>query len=183
MDVFECRKCGRDLEQWNNGQGLWIKYCPYCGKRLLKKQSGALHRKTTVEEISDMIRGNLLGMLSNRGGMDVCADELGNLAWESENCGGAVFYSNYKADLFVTRHADWVDEALEYACENFGDAESYVNMKAECNDRFLVVAFICAAEHYVFDQLGIDRDEGGLTKKRIREIQRLIKAVSYDGAF
>jgi DNA-directed RNA polymerase subunit RPC12/RpoP len=180
---IECRKCGNDLEQWNSGRGLWIKYCPYCGTRLLKKQSGALHRKTTVEEMSDMIRGRLLDMLSERDGMDVSADELGNLAWECENCDGVAFYSNYEADRFVTRHLDWVDEALEYAGENFGGAEHYMKMKAECNDRFLVIAFICATEHYVFEQLGIDRDEGDLTKKRIGEIKQLIKKNSYDGGF
>jgi ssDNA-binding Zn-finger/Zn-ribbon topoisomerase 1 len=180
---IECRKCGNDLEQWNNGWGLWINYCPYCGTRLLKKQSEALHCRTTVEEVSDMLRGRLLDMLSDRDGMDVSADELGTLAWECENYDGVVLYSNYKADQFVTRHMDWIDEALEYVCDNFGDAEHYTKMKAECNDRFLVIAFIYATEHYVFNQLGIDSDEGNLTKKRIKEIKRLVKATSYDGGW
>jgi DNA-directed RNA polymerase subunit RPC12/RpoP len=180
---IECRNCGSNLEQWNNERSLWTNYCPYCGKRLLKKQSEALHRKTTVEEISDMIRGHLLDMLSDRDGMDVSAEELGNLAWEYENCNGVVFCSNYKADQFVTRHMDWADEALEYVCGNFGDAEHYTRMKTECNDRFLVVAFIYATEHYVFDQLGIARDEGNLAKKRIEAIKRLVKTTSYDGNF
>jgi hypothetical protein len=122
-------------------------------------------------------------MLSGMDGMDVSADELGNLAWECENCNGVVFCSNYQADQFVTRHMNWVDEALEYACDNFGDAEYYTKMKAGCNDRFLVVAFIYATEHYVFDQLGIGRDEGDLTKKRIKEIKRLVKTTSYDGGW
>jgi DNA-directed RNA polymerase subunit RPC12/RpoP len=178
---IECRKCGNNLEQWNNERDLWINYCPYCGTKLLKKQSEALHRKTTVDEVSDMIRQNLLDMLSERDGMDVSADELGNLAWERENYDGVVFYSNYKADQFVARHMDWVDRALEYACDNFGDAEHYARMKAECNDRFLVVAFIYATEHYVFNQLGIDSGEGDLTRKRIEEIKRLVKATAYDG--
>jgi DNA-directed RNA polymerase subunit RPC12/RpoP len=180
---IECKKCGNNLEQWNNERDLWINYCPYCGKRLLKKQSEVLHRKTTVIEISDMIRERLLDMLSGMDGMDVSADELGTLAWERENCDGVVFYSNYKADQFVTRHMDWVDEALIYVCDTFGDAECYAKMKSECNDRFLVIAFIYATEHYVFDQLGIDRDEGDLTKKRIKEIRRLVRAISYDGEF
>jgi DNA-directed RNA polymerase subunit RPC12/RpoP len=178
---IECGKCGNDLEQWNNGRNLWIRYCPYCGTRLLEKQSEALHRKTDVEEISDRIRGNLLDMLSE--GEDVSADELAYLAWERENCDGVVFYSNYKADLFVMRHMDWADEAFEYVCNNFGDAEHYAKMKAECNDRFLVVAFTYATEYYVFNQLGIDVNEGDLSKKRIAEIKRLIKATSYDGGF
>jgi hypothetical protein len=149
----------------------------------LKKQSEALHRKTTIEEISDMIREHLLDMLSERDGMDVSADELGNLAWECENCDGVVFYSNYRADQFVMRHMDWVDAALDYIGDNFGDADHYAKMRAGCNDRFLVAAFIYATEHYVFDQLGIDRDEGDLTKKRIKEIKRLIQTTSYDGDF
>jgi DNA-directed RNA polymerase subunit RPC12/RpoP len=176
-----CRRCGNDLEQWNNGRSLWIKYCPFCGARVLKKQREELHRKTTILEISDMIRGHLLDMLSGREGMDVSADELGDLAWECENVDGAVFYSNYRADQFVTRHMDWVDGALEHAGDACGDGGLYARMKAECNDRFLVVAFIYATEHYVFDQLGIDRDEGDLTKKRIKEIVRLIKRTKYDG--
>jgi DNA-directed RNA polymerase subunit RPC12/RpoP len=180
---IECRKCSNDLEQWNNGRGLRINYCPYCGTRLLEEQSEALHRKTTVEEISDMIRGHLFDMFSDRDGMEVSAEDLGYLAWESENCDGVVLYSNYEADLFAMRHTDWVDGAFEYVCDNFGEAEHYAKMKAECNDRFLVIAFIYATEHYVFDQLGIDRDEGGLTKERIEEIKRLIKTVSYDGQF
>jgi hypothetical protein len=178
---IECRKCNSDLEQWNNGRNLWIEYCPQCGIRLLKKQSEALHRKTTVEEISDIIRERLIGVFSERDGMDISADELGYLAWECENCDEVVFYSNYKADQFVTRHMDWVDEALEYLGNNFGDMNHYVEMKAGCNDRFLVPAFIYATEHYVFDQLGIDRNEGDLTKKRIKEIKRLIKTTDYDG--
>jgi predicted nucleic acid-binding Zn-ribbon protein len=178
---LECRKCGNDLEQWNNGPYLWIKYCPQCGTRLLKKQSEELHRKTAVEEISDMIRERLLDMLSGRNGMDASADELGNLAWEGENCDGAVFCSNYRADRFVARHLGWVDEALGYIGDCVGDVEFYAKMRAECNDRFLVAAFIYATERYVFDQLGIDRYEGNLTKKRIKEIKRLIKTTDYDG--
>jgi hypothetical protein len=169
------------LEQWNNGQYLWIKYCPQCGTRLLKKQNEALHRKTTVEEISDMIRECLLGVLSCRDGRDICADELGSLAWERENCDGAVFYSNYRADQFVMRHMDWADGACDYIGDRLGDADHYAKIRAGCNDRFLVAAFICATEHYVFDQLGIDRDEGALTKKRIKEIKRLVRANAYDG--
>jgi hypothetical protein len=78
---------------------------------------------------------------------------------------------------------DWVDEALSYIGAVDGEIEPYVKMKAECNDRFLVLAFIYATEHYAFDQLGIDRDEGNLTKKRIKEIKRLIKTTDYDGGW
>jgi hypothetical protein len=34
-----------------------------------------------------------------------------------------------------------------------------------------------------FDQLGIDRDEGDLTKRRIKEIERLIKTTDYNGGW
>jgi DNA-directed RNA polymerase subunit RPC12/RpoP len=91
---LECGKCGSNLEMWNNERDLWISYCPRCGKKLLKKQSESLHRKTTVEEISDMIREHVLDMFSDRDGMDVDAGELEDLAWERENCDGVVFYSN-----------------------------------------------------------------------------------------
>jgi predicted nucleic acid-binding Zn-ribbon protein len=180
---LKCRKCGNDLEQWNAGQYLWIKYCPQCGTKLLKKQSEALHRKTTIEEISDMIREHLLDLLSDIDGMDVSADDLGNLAWERENYDGVVFYSNYRANRFVTRHLDWVDGALDHIGDCVGEVEFYAKMRAECNDRFLVAAFIYATEHYVFNQLGIGWDEGALTKKRIKEIKRLIKATDYDGGW
>jgi hypothetical protein len=81
------------------------------------------------------------------------------------------------------RHSQWVDDALEYAGSVYGDSDHYVRMKAGCNDRFLVVAFILATEHFLYDQLGIERDEGDLTKTRIAEIERLIKTTSYDGNF
>jgi DNA-directed RNA polymerase subunit RPC12/RpoP len=180
---IECRKCGNNLEQWNNERDLWINYCPYCGTRLLEKQSESLHRKTTIEEISDMIRERLLGVLSDRDGMDVSAEELVCLAWERENCDGVVFYANYKACRFVARHMDWVDGALAYIGENFGDIGHYAKMKAECNDRFLVVAFICATEYYVFNQLGVDLNEGVLTNMRVEEIKRLIETTVYNGEF
>jgi DNA-directed RNA polymerase subunit RPC12/RpoP len=180
---IECRKCGNNLGQWNNERDLWIDYCPYCGTRLLKKQSGVLHRKTTVEEIPDMIQARLLDVFSDRDGMDVSAEELADLAWEYENCNGVVFSSNYKADQFVARHMNWVDEALVYIDENFGDIGHYAKMKADCNDRFLVVAFICATEYYVFNQLGINRDEGDLTEKLVEEIKRLIETTVYNGEF
>jgi DNA-directed RNA polymerase subunit RPC12/RpoP len=180
---IECRKCGNNLEQWNNGQYLWIKYCPQCGTRLLKKQSEALHRKTTVEEISDMIRERLLGVLSCRDGRDIRADELAVLVWDRESCDGVVFYANYQADLFAMRHMAWVDKALKYIGNRIGNVGHYTKMKAECNDRFLVSVFIYATEHYVFDQLGIDCDRGVLTKRQIGKIKRLVKATGYDGEF
>ena len=178
MDDIKCRKCGSDLENWNNGQHLWINHCPNCGVKLLKKQQDALHRKTTDEEIDDHVRGNLLDMFDNYGA-DLSADELAECAWESENADGVVFYSNYEADKFVMRHAKWVDEALEYVGDIFGGAERYVEMKSDCSDTFLVVAFIEATRKYLYDQLGIDPDEGKLSEKRIREIKKLVKDNPY----
>jgi hypothetical protein len=178
---IECRKCGNNLEPWNNGRSLRINYCPFCGTKVLKKQGEALRCKTTVEEVSDIIRGHLLDLLDTGG--DIPADELADRAWESEVIDGTVFYNNYNADLFVFRHLDWVDRALDYICENFGEPEHYVKMKAECNDRFLVAAFLSATERYVFDHLGIDPNGGRLTKKRAAEIKRLIKTNPYNGEF
>jgi len=178
MGDIKCRKCGSDLENWNNGQYLWINHCPSCGAKLLKKQRDALHRKTTDEEIDDHVRGNLLGMFDGYAS-DLCADGLAERAWESENCDGVVFYSNYEADRFAMRHARWVGEALEYASDNFGDAERYAKMKAGCNDTFLVVAFTEATRRYLYGQLGIGQDEGKLSKKRIREIKKLVKENPY----
>jgi hypothetical protein len=56
-------------------------------------------------------------------------------------------------------------------------------MKAECNDKFLVCAFIEATEHYLYSQLEIDNNEGELTAKRRKEIRALIKETRYDGEF
>jgi len=179
----ECRKCGSDLEAWNNGKFLWINYCPSCGAKLLKKQVDVLHDMTTISEVSGMIRDKLLGMLVDKQGGDVSADELAQAAWESENCNGAVFCSNCEAGKFAMRHEEWANDAMEYVCDNFGDAERYVKMKMECVDRFLVLAFIYATESYLYDQLGIDRDEGDLPKRRIKEIMRQVKRTEYDGRF
>jgi len=77
----------------------------------------------------------------------------------------------------------WVDDALAYACDNYGDAGRYVDMLTTCKDRFLVVAFIAATEHYLYGQLGIDPNEGKMTKKRIKEIARMVKDTEYDGRF
>jgi hypothetical protein len=145
------------------------------------EHSEALHRKTIVGEMSDMIRERLLETLEQREENSIDVGELSFLAWESENVDGAVFYANYEADLFVMRHLAWVDDALAYACQNFGDAVHYANMKAECSDRFLVVAFICATDHYLFSQLDLDANEVVSTKERTDELVELIKAVEYDG--
>ena len=176
MDGIKCRKCGSDLEDWNCGQHLRINYCPNCGVKLLKKQRDALRGKTTDKEIDDRVRGNLLDALDNC--RDLCADGLAERAWESENADGVVFYSNYEADRFVMRHAKWVDEALSYICGVLGDGKYYAEMKSDCNDRFLVAAFIEATRVYLYDQLCIE-DAGGLSERRVREIKRLVKENPY----
>jgi hypothetical protein len=101
--------------------------------------------------------------------------------WEGENNDGVVFRSNYEADLFAMRHLDWVDGALTYVCNETDLGDSYISMKAESNDKFLVVAFIYATEQYLYRQLGVDFDESILTKKRIKKIERLVKDTEYDG--
>jgi hypothetical protein len=88
-------------------------------------------------------------------------------------------YDNYEAENFEKRHAEWVNEAVEFLGEKFEVAK----MKAECVDKFLVAAFLYATEHYVYGQLGVDRDEGNLNRSRVRELKRLVKATVYDGEF
>jgi len=176
---FECRKCGCDLERWNVDEGAYIRYCPNCGAKLLKKQAEELHGKTTEAELDGKIRGSVLELLENCG-EGVCIDELAHRAWESENADGVVFYSNYKADMFVQRHSGWVDEALEYVGEEYGDSARYAQMKAECNDRFLVVAFIEARQRYLYFQLGLDTNGEKLTKRRIAQIKRQVKDTPYN---
>jgi DNA-directed RNA polymerase subunit RPC12/RpoP len=180
---LSCHKCGADLEDFNTTERQQIFYCPHCGVRVLKAQRVALLRKVTDGEMDDMIRGRLLDVLQQYGGNDLDGEELASRAWESENCDGVVFYNNREADLFAMRHSRWVDEALEYAGSSYGDSEYYVKMKTECNDRFLVVAFILATEYFVYCQLGASRCEGQLTMTRIRELRRMIKTTSYDGGF
>jgi DNA-directed RNA polymerase subunit RPC12/RpoP len=178
-----CRKCDTDLEEYNVIGFHRIRYCPYCGARVLKKQGEALLKKVSGDEIEGMIKEHVLNMLACCDGTDVSADGLAYKAWETENCDGVVFYHNYEADKFTMRHRDWTDNALECAELTYGDTEHYIRMKAECNDRFLVVAFILATEHFLYDQIGLEHDEGGLTKERIEEIKRLIKETPYDGGF
>jgi hypothetical protein len=151
--------------------------------RVLKNQHDALLREVTNGEIEDLIKGRLLDLLSCCDGGDISADEVADKAWETENCDGVVFYDNYQADMFAVRHSRWVDDAMEHAGEVYGDSEHYVHMKAECTDRFLVVACILATEYFLYDQVGLDRDEGDLSKTRLMEIKRRIKAASYDGNF
>jgi len=176
---INCCKCDSDLEDWNTNEYRRINYCPHCGIKLSDERRDSLWCLATDNDIDNHVRGNLLDLFDGWGGSALCADELAERAWESENCNGVVFCSNYEADRFVMRHMRWVDEALEYACDTFGEGEHLTKMKAECNDRFLVVAFIEATRAYLYDQLGIDQDEGKLSKKRIREIIAQIKDTPY----
>jgi hypothetical protein len=169
-----------DLEQWNNEQNVRILYCPYCGKKLLKGQSDALYRKASVEEISDMIKEHLLKVLYSG---DVSVDDIAEYAWEREVWDTSVFYSNYRADLFVARHAAWVDRGFEYIADSTLDFEYLTKLQVSGNDCFLVEIFLYATKHYIFDQLGIAEDEGDLSKKRIKEIIRLVNTTDYDGQF
>jgi hypothetical protein len=167
------------LERWNTGRAL-LAYCPACGAKLPKKQRGKLWWKCSDGEIEDRIKGALLDLLDWCD--EVSADELTDKAWESENRDGVVFYSNYEADQFCMRHYKWVDIAFDHAAGVFG--EDFVRAgKQAGNDAFLVVAFTLATEHFLYDQCGVDGDEGNLSKKRIREIEALIKHTSYDGRF
>ena len=180
---LDCRKCGADLEDFNVVVGRRVRYCPCCGTRVLKAQSEALARKTTDGEIEDMIKDHLFDALQRFDGGDISADALADLAWETERCDGVVFYDNYRASRFAARHGEWVDDALDWAVDVYGESGRYVRMLAECVDRFLVVAFILATRHFLSSLPGAERNEGGAAKKRIAEIKRLIKTASYDGGF
>jgi hypothetical protein len=159
-----------------------IIHCPRCGRKLLQKQEDKLWELCTDKEIVDMIRDRLLDMLDDFDELD--AGEMAFEAWESENADGVVFYSNYRTDQFVMRHSQWVDNALECCIAKFGDEGHYSAMKAEYIDRFLVAAFIRATEHYLYNQLEIDNNEGKInTKKRKAELRKQFKEVDYDGNF
>lgn len=179
-EQFKCRSCGTDLEDWNVGTAI-IRHCPSCGTKLPTGQADQLWRKCTDSEIEDMIKERILEALDNC--EDITAEELSFRAWESENCDGVVFYSNYKADRFVMRHSDWVDSALEHLEREFGDEGHYLKMKADCNDRFLVAAFIEATEHFLFGDCEIESDGRELSKERIVEIKECVKSTRYSGDF
>jgi hypothetical protein len=165
---------------WNTGNNA-IRHCPRCGRKLLKDQIEDLWSKCTDGEIAGMIENRVLCILEEDD--DLVADELGYKAWEAENVDGVMFYSNYAADQFVMRHSSWVDDAVVAVSDAHGDNDCYLKMRAECNDRFLVAAFIQATEHYLYFQLEIDYNEGALTAERRKELQERIKEVHYDGGF
>jgi hypothetical protein len=149
--------------------------------KLLKKQEDELWRLCTDEEIEDMIRDRLMEMLDNYDTLN--ADDLAYKAWENENANGVVFCSNYAADQFVMRHQKWVDDALGCCEFHFGDSGHYAKMKAECNDKFLVVAFIQATEYYLYNQLEIGNNGGLLTEEYKSELRKKFEEVDYDGSF
>jgi ssDNA-binding Zn-finger/Zn-ribbon topoisomerase 1 len=181
INEFNCRKCGTDLEGFNTGDSA-IEYCPRCGVKLLKRQSVKLWYKCTDGEIADRIEQNVLNMLNSYDNLDF--GDLPFTAWEGEDINGVIFCSDYKADQFVMRHSRWVDNAFEAAVDMYGDDDGcYAGMKAECSDRFLVVAFILATEYYFYHQLELDNNGGRLTKKQINELRRQVKQTRYDGGF
>lgn len=177
---LRCHYCHVDLQNWNTGAEV-MRYCPACGRKLHKATADALWRSCLDEEIADMVEEHVLEMLDNYDMPD--AGEIDFLAWECENTDGVVFYSNLKADRFAIRHSVWVSESLTAMIDRFGDDSRYAGDMAECMDRFLVSAFICATGYYLYSQLGIDNSEGCLTKERREELKRLIKENRYDGNF
>lgn len=182
MGELDCRKCHADLECYNLVADSAIMFCPCCGVQVLKKQRDVLLRKASDSEIEDMVKERVLDVLDWCDSGGISASDLAYDAWECENANSVVFCSNYAADMFAMRHGRWLDDALECVDCAYGDLGHYVQMKAECNDRFLVVAFILATEHFIYDLVGIDRDEE-ITKKRAKELKRLVKRTPYDGGF
>jgi hypothetical protein len=186
---LECAQCGRDLEGWNCVPYTETRYCPYCGKKITEEARAELYRKTTDAEMSDMIKDHVLDLLSCAENEDgtydssmLRPDELAERAWEAENIDGVVFYSNYAADLFVRRHEEWVGTAVDYLEDMVGDG-SYSKMRCECVDRFLVAAFIAATEHYLYGQIGIDRNGGEMTDGQVDALKERMNATDYDGGF
>jgi hypothetical protein len=145
----------------------------------LKVQRDALWRKTTDGEIEDMIKERLFEHFSLWEGGDVSADELPSVIWENENVNGAFFCSNYRARRFCQQHTGWFDKALGYIHETYGD----YGERWSDSDKCLVVAFIAATEHYIWQDCGVEPDEGNLSRKRMREIKRLVKNTPYSGEF
>jgi DNA-directed RNA polymerase subunit RPC12/RpoP len=183
MTDLSCRKCGADLENFNILECYRLSYCPQCGTRALKKQTEALARQLTNAEIEGMIKERLLDLLQDNSEGGIRAEDLANLAWETENYDGAVFYSNYVANRFIMRHMQWADDALSFIYDEFHDDSHFVKMRAKDSDGFLVAAFIFATGHFLRDQAEVAYGEGVLTKKRIAEIKRLVRATAYDGGF
>jgi uncharacterized Zn finger protein (UPF0148 family) len=179
-----CRKCGNDFEEWLFRSVNGIRYCPVCGTKLLRKQVDAVYDKLSSKEIGTIIREQVEYTLDETDLEDLSEEELGFLAWQAENADGVVFYSNAVADRFAMRHFSWIKSAIEYLVNEFGSDGDYVKMFFDCADRFLVVAFIYATEHYLYDQIGLDRNNTKpLTKKRVKELKRLLREIEYDGDF
>jgi hypothetical protein len=178
--TLHCCYCDADLQDWNTGAAA-IKYCPRCGRKPHKATVEALWRLCLDDEMAGMIEEHITDMLDNYDLPD--AGELPFLAWEGENANGVVFCSNYEADRFAIRHNDWVDDALADLVDKFGEDGKYAEMMVDCMDRFLVCAFIDATEHYLYNQLGLDNNEGNLTDERKEEIRQLVKKTRYDGCF
>jgi hypothetical protein len=190
MSDFNCDKCGTDIENYNFLEGNRICFCPACGAKLPEKQCEGLLCKTTVYEIDEIITNHLLDVLSlyEDGDLDYENDaidvgELTSKAWEAEDRDGTLFFYTFDNTKFNMRHTKWVDEALSYACDNYGSAERYLKMRAERLCCFLVVAFMAATDHFLFSQLGIGINDNTWNRERAAEIKHLIETTTYDGDF
>jgi hypothetical protein len=60
--------------------------------------------------------------------------------------------------------------------------EHLLDMLDNYDDR-QVVAFLQAAEYYLYNQLEIDNNGGLLNKKRKAELRKMFKETDYDGSF
>jgi Zn-finger nucleic acid-binding protein len=180
--TIECPSCGADLDVWNAGERP-IRYCPACGEELDYGTWDALWAKCCTGELSRMISEKVLDFIDNMDNESIeDVHELPYQIWESENCNGVLFCSDYLAERFDMRHRAWVAEALSEATDRFGsDDGHYERMYANCVDSFLVVAFIMATVYYFNTQIGFDHDK--VTGSELKELRDTIKRTAYDGGF
>jgi predicted nucleic acid-binding Zn-ribbon protein len=172
-----CRKCGIDLEVFNTGYEYML-FCPHCGARILKTQQKVLRLKISDVEIGDMVKAHLLDALSSANN-GVRIVDLAGLAWERENYDGVVFYDNREADLFVLRHAVWIDKVMEYLTKIYGNGAAIATIKKQSNDSFLVSAFSVATERFLCGLCTSVDMNTVLTKTLRRKLAREIKTAEY----
>ena len=182
---IRCKTCASRLEEWYALKDSGLFFCPACGQRIDMDQRGALSALTTNAEIDGIIRESLLDCVCGYDGSDnvLYADSIAAEAFSADRANGSYFCDTYKTKLFAARHRQWIEDALDYMCNNYGEPLHYTEMFVHNIEAFLVEAFIAASEYYLYSQLGIDSGEGILPADRIQWIIEGIKGTEYDGNF